>query len=72
MDTQHPDWFDVADLARRYKTSTRHIFRMDDRGQMPWGMKLGHLRRWSRDEIVAWEATGCAPVRQGSAASGRR
>lgn len=67
-----PGWFDVADLAQRYKTSTRHIFRMADLGKMPWGVKFGHLRRWPRDEIGAWEANGCAPVRQGSAASGRR
>lgn len=56
------DWFDVADLARRYKTSIRHIYRMADRGQMPRGMKLGHLRRWPRQAIENWESNGCRPV----------
>lgn len=57
------DWFDVDDLARRFKTSTRHIFRMADQGRMPWGMKFGQLRRWSHRAIVAWEDGGCRPVR---------
>jgi len=57
-------WFDVGDLGRRLKTSERHIYRMADNGRMPWGVKLGQLRRWSRREIEAWEATGCAGVAQ--------
>ena len=57
------EYFDVDDLARRFKTSTRHIFRMADQGRMPWGMKLGQLRRWSRRAIEEWERGGCQPVR---------
>lgn len=56
-------WLNIADLARRFKTSARHIYRMADRGRMPWGVKLGALRRWSRREIEEWEAGGCKPVR---------
>lgn len=59
------DWFDVGDLARRYKSSERHIYRMADLGKMPWGAKLGQLRRWSRRKIEAWEAGGCKAVRSG-------
>lgn len=56
-------WLDVGDLARRYKTSVRHIYRMADSGRMPWGVKFGALRRWARREIEAWEKAGCRPVR---------
>ena len=57
------DWFDVDDLARRFKTSTRHIYRMADQGRMPWGVKFGQLRRWSRRAIEEWESGNCQPVR---------
>lgn len=57
------DWFDTQDLGRRYKCSPRHIARMADSGRMPWGTKIGNLRRWSRREIECWESTGCKPVR---------
>lgn len=56
-------WLDVHDLARRFKTSSRHIYRMADSGRMPWGMKFGQLRRWSRRAIEIWERDGCAPER---------
>ena len=56
------DWYDIDDLARRYKASKRHILRLADSGRMPWGYKLGHLRRWSRRELDAWEAGGCKPM----------
>ncbi len=58
-------WLDAADLAARYKCSIRHIIRMADAGKMPWGTKLGSLRRWSCLEIENWEKGGCQPVRGG-------
>lgn len=60
--TEPTNWFDVGDLARRYKTSVRHIYRLADAGRIPWGVKLGNLRRWSRREIEEWEAGGCQSV----------
>ena len=57
------EWFKIGDLGRRYQTSTRNIARMADSGRMPAGTKFGHLRRWSRREIEAWEAGGCLPIR---------
>ncbi len=57
------EWFDVGDLAARWKCSRRHIPRMADAGKMPWGTKFGALRRWSRREIESWEAAGCPAVR---------
>lgn len=57
------EWFNAFDLSRRYKCSVRHILRMADAGRMPWGTKLGALRRWSRASIEEWEAGGCKPIR---------
>ncbi len=64
-------WFDVEDLARRYKTSVRHIYRLADSRRMPWGAKLGHLRRWSRQAIEEWEARACTPLDQTPSAEER-
>jgi hypothetical protein len=32
---------------------------------MPWGIKLGTLRRWDADVIERWIGEGCPPVRKG-------
>lgn len=56
------EWLDTADLSKRFKCSVRHVLRMADMGRMPWGKKLGSLRRWSRREIEEWEASGCQSV----------
>jgi len=61
-----PAWFDVQDLAQRYQMSVRQVFRLADNGRLPWGTKLGALRRWSRQSIEEWEAGGCQPVRLGA------
>jgi hypothetical protein len=46
---------------------------MADKGQVPWGYKLGALRRWDVSEIDAFIAAGCKPVRSGPAQhNGRR
>jgi hypothetical protein len=37
---------------------------MAEDGRMPWGMKLGALRRWDAEELEAWIAAGCKPVCQ--------
>jgi len=50
------EWFDVGDLARRFKCSNRHVLRMANQGRLPRGIKFGNLRRWSRRQIEAWEA----------------
>ena len=43
--------------------SWRHVLRMADRGLMPYGYKLGSLRRFDLDEIQRWISGGCKPVR---------
>lgn len=63
-ETHVQEWLDSADLSKRFKCSIRHVLRMADMGRLPWGKKLGSLRRWSRREIEDWEAGGCQPVQQ--------
>ena len=53
----------VKDVGSRLNCSWRHVLRMADQGLMPWGYKLGSLRRWDMDEIEAWIAGGCLPCR---------
>ena len=54
---------DVKDVAAITKQSPRSVMRNADRGAMPLGFKIGALRRWDLDEIEAWIASGCKPVR---------
>jgi predicted DNA-binding transcriptional regulator AlpA len=53
---------DATDVAAMLKTSKRHVHRMADGGLMPWGVKIGRLRRWNLDELAAWVTDGCKPV----------
>ena len=41
----------------------RTFLRYADAGLAPWGVKIGVLRRWQRDEIVGWIRAGCPKVR---------
>lgn len=43
--------------------SQRTIYRWSDAGRMPRPLKLGALTRWRRDDVTAWIAGGCEPVR---------
>ncbi len=52
--------------------SARHVYRMAEEGLMPWGVKLGALRRWRRDELDAWIAGGCKPVAKPASTKGAR
>ena len=52
------------DVGRRCCMDPRSVLRNADRGTMPWGMKIGGLRRWDLDEIEAWIASGCKPIRK--------
>jgi predicted DNA-binding transcriptional regulator AlpA len=54
---------DVKELGQRLGMSWRTALRHADAGLIPFGIKLGGLRRWSADEIDQWIAAGCKPVR---------
>jgi predicted DNA-binding transcriptional regulator AlpA len=46
--------------------SSRTVFRLADAGQIPWGVKVGSLRRWDLREIENFITGGCLPIRAGS------
>jgi hypothetical protein len=54
---------DVHVVAAKYSADERSIFRWADAGLIPYGVKLGSLRRWDIAEIDAHIANGCKPVR---------
>ena len=54
---------DVNVLAQKYGADKRSIFRWADADKIPFGVKLGSLRRWDLSEIDAHIASGCKPVR---------
>jgi predicted DNA-binding transcriptional regulator AlpA len=56
---------DVRAVAARCGMDARTIYRYADVGLMPWGRRIGSLRRWDAQEIDNWIAGGCRPVRQG-------
>lgn len=53
----------VRDVEAITSMDSRTVLRYADSGRMPWGMKIGALRRWDLNEIEAWIAGGCKPVR---------
>ena len=54
---------DVRTVAAKYGADKRSIFRWADSGKIPYGVKLGSLRRWDLSEIDAHIANGAKPVR---------
>lgn len=65
----------VKIVAQKYGCDERSVFRWADAGKIPFGVKLGSLRRWDIAEIDAHIASGCKPVRSvtaKSSASSRR
>jgi predicted DNA-binding transcriptional regulator AlpA len=55
---------DARAVGARTGMSWRTVYRYADVGLMPYGLKVGSLRRWDADEIERWIAGGCRPVRQ--------
>jgi predicted DNA-binding transcriptional regulator AlpA len=54
---------DAKAVGVRVGMSWRTVYRYADAGLMPWGVKIGTLRRWDLDEIERWISSGCRPVR---------
>lgn len=55
---------DAKEVARRLGCSWRTVYRLADAGDMPFGVKLGALRRWDSVEIDRFIEGGCEPVRK--------
>ena len=54
---------DVHAVAAKYGCDERSVFRFADAGKIPFGVKLGSLRRWDLAEIDAHIANGVKPIR---------
>lgn len=65
--TPAPRAWDARQVGARLGCSWRHVLRLADQGLMPWGFKLGALRRWDAEEIERWISQGCPRVKQGVA-----
>jgi excisionase family DNA binding protein len=57
---------DVRAVAAILGCSARHVRRLADGGEMPQPVRLGALVRWRRQDLNAWIASGCKPVRPAS------
>jgi excisionase family DNA binding protein len=55
---------DVKEVGRLLGCSWRTVLRLADAGRIPWGVKLGALRRWDLRQIEDFIAGGCQPVRR--------
>lgn len=49
----------TADLAKVLNVSERHVYTLDERGEVPAPIRLGGLKRWTRLSIDQWFAAGC-------------
>jgi hypothetical protein len=54
---------DCKDVGRLLRCSWRTVIRLADLGKIPYGFKLGNLRRWYMCEIEKFIAGGCRPPR---------
>lgn len=63
-----PELLSVRAVGEMLGCSPRHILRLAEAGRMPAPVRLGHLVRWRRAEVLQWLEGGCRPVRSGKAA----
>jgi excisionase family DNA binding protein len=54
---------DVREVGRLLNCSPRTVYRLADEGRIPWGVKLGGLRRWDLRQLEEFIEGGCKPVR---------
>jgi predicted DNA-binding transcriptional regulator AlpA len=58
---------DTKEVGRLLGCSWRTVLRHADAGHIPWGIKLGSLRRWHAVEIESFIANGCRMSNQRAA-----
>lgn len=51
----------VDKVAALLDCSTRHVYRLEERGQIPSAVRLGPSVRWPRKTIEEWIDAGCQP-----------
>jgi predicted DNA-binding transcriptional regulator AlpA len=54
---------DARGVGRLLGCSWRTVLRLADAGRIPWGVKLGALRRWDLRQVEHFIDAGCKPVR---------
>jgi excisionase family DNA binding protein len=54
-----PRLIDAGAVGRLLGCSPRTVLRLADAGRLPWGVKLGALRRWDRREVEQFIDSGC-------------
>lgn len=63
-----PALLDARAAAALLTCSPRPLLRLAETGRCPAPVRLGHLVRWRRDELLTWLAEGCptTPVAGGN------
>ncbi len=54
--------FDIQDVARMLKISTRSVRRLIDEGAITPPMRVGRLIRWPKRRIIEWIVAGCPAI----------
>lgn len=62
-----PELLNAKAVGKLLDCSARHVIRLAEAGRLPVPVRLGHLVRWRRAEILLWLEGGCRPVRSGKA-----
>jgi excisionase family DNA binding protein len=57
-----PKMFTVIEVAEILKCSERHVYRLEEKGLMPEGVRPGSIVRWQQERISAWINAGCPPT----------
>lgn len=56
-----PIMLNVDRVAAMLDCSTRHVYRLEEKGQMPPALRIGACVRWPRTTIEKWITEGCQP-----------
>jgi excisionase family DNA binding protein len=54
---------DAKEAGKYLGCSWRTLLRLADSGRVPWGVKIGALRRWDIRELEEFVSSGCKPPR---------
>ena len=57
-----PSLLSVNDLAELLRVSTRTLWRLKSKGEIPHPVKFGGTVRWRGDDIKKWLNEGCPRV----------
>lgn len=52
----------VDQVAELLQCSSRHVYRLEERGRLPRAARLGSSVRWPRHAIEDWISNGCKAI----------